>query len=267
MGRENRGGGPGRLWIGTSGWQYRHWLNGVFYPPRLRTGEQLPFYAGDYPTVEINASYYRLPERSSFVKWREQTPPGFLFAVKASRYLTHMKKLADPEEPLQRLLERASGLEEKLGPILFQFPHTWRLNLERLRHFTGLLREYPDHRFTFEFRHASWLVPEVYALLEEIGAALCLPAAPQMPLDVRLTAPWCYVRMHGGPTGWGFTEGELEWWAGQLRPLLAQGTEVFVYFNNDLGGHALVDSRRFRTLFPAGARVDAFTWPAQQLAA
>lgn len=257
MSEISKGAGLGRLWIGTSGWQYRHWLNGVFYPPRLRTEAQLPYLAAEYPTVEINASYYRLPERSSFIKWREQTPPGFLFAVKASRYLTHMKKLSEPEEPLGRLLERATGLEEKLGPILFQFPHHWRLNLERLRHFVGLLRAHPEHRFTFEFRHESWLVPEVYELLEEIGAALCLPAAPQMPLDVRLTAPWSYIRMHGGHHGWGFTDEELEWWAERIRPMLAQGVEVFVYFNNDLGGHAIYDSRRFRQMFAEQAVV----WP------
>src|ERR671936_628989 len=108
------------LWIGTSGWVYKHWL-GVFYPETLPGGALLPFYAERFPTVEVNFSYYRLPERSAFEAWRQQTPSGFLFAVKGSRYLTHLKKLKDPEEPLRRLLDHASGLAEKLGPILFQF--------------------------------------------------------------------------------------------------------------------------------------------------
>ena len=112
------------LWIGTSGWVYKHWI-GVLYPPKLPAGRYLPLYAAEFPTVEINRSYYRLPERSVFEGWREQSPPGFLFAVKASRFLTHMKKLKDPEEPLDRLMTAARGLEEKLGPVLFQFPRQW----------------------------------------------------------------------------------------------------------------------------------------------
>src|SRR5919199_1461873 len=120
------------LQIGTSGWIYKHWM-GIFYPPKLPSDQQLSFYTQHFPSVEVNFFFYRLPERSVFESWRSQTPPGFLFAVKGSRYLTHMKKLKDPQEPLSRLMERVEGLQEKLGPILFQFPHTWHLNLERLQ--------------------------------------------------------------------------------------------------------------------------------------
>lgn len=144
------------LQIGTSGWVYKHWM-GLFYPPQLASVQQLPFYAQHFSTVEVNFSFYRLPERSVFETWRTQTPEGFLFAVKASRYLTHMKKLKDAEEPLERLMERVSGLQEKLGPILFQFPHTWPINIERLQSFLELLASYPKQRYTFEFRHSSWL--------------------------------------------------------------------------------------------------------------
>src|SRR5579859_6115070 len=173
------------LWIGTSGWVYKHWL-GIFYPARMPSPQQLPFYAARFPTVEVNYSFYRLPERAVFETWREQTPQGFLFAVKGSRYLTHMKKLKDPQEPLSRLMERAGGLGEKLGPILFQFPWTWAADRGRLAAFLEALRSYAPQRFAFEFRHDSWLRPEIYSLLEEAGAALCLPVSPSMPLDVRL---------------------------------------------------------------------------------
>jgi uncharacterized protein YecE (DUF72 family) len=241
--REKADGRTGEVWIGTSGWVYRHWM-GDFYPPKLPGAEQLPFYAARFPTVEVNFSYYRLPERSVFETWREQTPRGFLFAVKGSRYLTHMKKLKDPEEPLERLMDRASGLGEKLGPILFQFPHTWRLNLERLERFIDALGRYRGRRFAFEFRHKSWLVPPVYALLEGAEAALCLPVGWGIPLDVRLTTSWTYIRMHQGEHGIGFRDDELAVWAGRIRGHYERGVDAYVYFNNDTGGHALRDAAR-----------------------
>src|SRR5947209_7496582 len=230
------------LRIGTSGWVYKHWM-GIFYPAKMPGEDQLPFFARHFDTVEINFSFYRLPERAVFERWREVTPPDFLFAVKGSRYLTHMKKLKDPEEPLQRLMDHAGGLGEKMGPILFQFPAQWRLNLERLEHFVQALRAYPDHRWTFEFRHPSWLVPEVYALLEGVDAALCLPVHPKMPLDLRLTSRWTYIRMHFAQGGWGFSDTELAVWADRIREFRGAGVDVYIYFNNDPGGHALEDAR------------------------
>jgi len=232
----------GKLQIGTSGWVYKHWMD-IFYPSHLPSDQQLSFYAQHFSTVEINFSFYRLPERSVFESWREQTPPGFLFAVKGSRYLTHMKKLKDPEEPLSRLMERAEGLQEKLGPILFQFPHTWHLNLERLQSFLELLQTYGQQRFTFEFRHSSWLIPQVYKLLENASAALCLPVSPTVPLDVRLTAPWTYIRMHTGQYGVGYSDEELSIWANRIRLFLQQEADVYIYFNNDPDGHAIRDAQ------------------------
>ena len=232
----------GKLQIGTSGWVYKHWM-GIFYPLHLPSNQQLSFYAQNFSTVEINFSFYRLPERSVFEGWREQTPSGFLFAVKGSRYLTHMKKLKDPQEPLSRLMERVEGLQEKLGPILFQFPHTWHLNLERLQPFLELLQTYPQQRFTFEFRHSSWLIPQVYKLLENAGVALCLPVSPTVPLDVRLTAPWTYIRMHTGQYGVGYSDEELSIWANRIRLFLQQETDVYIYFNNDPDGYAIHDAQ------------------------
>ncbi len=231
-----------RVWIGTSGWVYRHWLD-IFYPKRLPAEAQLPFFARHFPTVEVNFSFYRLPERSVFETWRRQTPPGYLFAVKGSRYLTHMKKLKEPEEPLERLMERATGLEEKLGPILFQFPHTWRANVPRLRDFLVALRPYAPQRFAFEFRHQSWLTAEVYDLLERARVALCLPVHPDLPLDPRLTADWTYIRFHAGLHGIGYGDDELRFWADHIASCRGRGATVYAYFNNDVEGHALRDAR------------------------
>src|SRR5579862_8758879 len=148
MAEARKNGREPEVWIGTSGWEYRHW-RGIFYPATVPARCHLPFFAGRFRTVEVNFSFYRLPERRTFERWREGTPEDFLFAVKVSRYLTHVKKLADPEEPLQRLMEHASGLGEKLGPVLFQFPATWPIHLDRLRGLLAALERYPGKRFTF----------------------------------------------------------------------------------------------------------------------
>jgi len=206
----------------------------------------LPLYAARFPTVEINRSYYRLPDRAVFEGWRAQAPPGFLFAVKASRFLTHMKKLKDPEEPLERLMTAAQGLDEKLGPVLLQFPRQWRLNQERLDAFLPLLDAYRATRFAFEFRHDSWLVPSVYEHLERAGCALCLPVGWGIPLDVRLTAPWTYIRMHGGESSNAFSDAELANWAARIAGYLARDVDVYVYFNNDPHGDAIHDAERLR---------------------
>lgn len=235
------------VWIGTSGWVYRHW-QGLFYPPDLPARDQLAFYAARFPTVEVNYSFYRLPERAVFEGWRAQTPQGFLFAVKGSRYLTHMKKLTEPEEPLARLMERASGLEEKLGPLLFQFPHTWPANRARLEGFLAALTPYAGQRVALEFRHQSWLTPPIFALLERAGVALCLPVSPNVPLVARLTAPWTYVRFHAGRMGIGIGDDELREWAERIGQYMNDGADAYVYFNNDPDGHALRDAARLHAL-------------------
>jgi uncharacterized protein YecE (DUF72 family) len=239
----------GQLYVGTSGWVYKHWLD-IFYPRSLPASDQLRFYAEHFSTVEVNFSFYRLPPRSVFAQWRSEAPPTFLFAVKGSRYLTHMKKLNDPEEPLQRLMEHAGGLEEKLGPILFQFPRGWHVNLERLQYFVSLLRAYPGQGFAFEFRHASWLTPDIFGTLEDAGAALCLPVGPGVPLHIRLTANWTYIRMHAGQHGTGFSDAELQDWAVRIRSYLDRGDDVYIYFNNDPEGHAIRDAKDLLQIAP-----------------
>ena len=243
------------VWIGTSGWSYKHWENGKFYPPKQPAKERLAFYAQHFPTVEINYSYYQLPPRSRFEAWRRDSPPGFVFAVKASRYLTHMKKLKDPEEPLQRLLQHAGGLGEKFGPVLFQFPRRWAVQVDRLAEFLQALNEHPPHRYAFEFRHTSWLSPDVYALLRASNAALCLPVGWGIPLDVQQTSDWTYIRFHGGEHGIGFEDDELAPWAKRIRSWRDQGIDSYSYFNNDTLWHgrpaAIDDARRLREMVDA----------------
>jgi uncharacterized protein YecE (DUF72 family) len=240
------------VWIGTSGWSYRHWEDGAFYSPRLRGAECLAYFAQQFPTVEINYSYYRLPPRRTFEQWRREAPAGFCFAVKASRYLTHMKKLKDPSEPLERLLHNAEGLAEALGPVLFQFPGRWGVDLARLEEFMVALGDHPRHLYAFEFRHRSWLSEEVYACLREHNAALCLPVGWGIPLDVQLTADWTYVRFHGGARSHFFEDDELKPWAEQLREWRSRGIDSYSYFNNDAlwrGRPAAIDNaRRLREL-------------------
>jgi uncharacterized protein YecE (DUF72 family) len=234
--------------IGTSGWVYRHWRHGVFYPARLPQKDELRFYAERFPTVELNNSFYNLPARSTFEGWRRQTPHDFLFAVKASRYLTHMKKLKDPEDPLKRFMDAARGLGDKLGPILFQFPASWQANLDRLEDFLDALRRYRGRLWAFEFRHRSWLCPDTYRLLERSKAALCLPVAPNVPLGTVLTADWTYIRFHHGKHGIGYSPQELGGWSRRIADFANAGADVYAYFNNDPGGHAIEDAQSLRRM-------------------
>jgi uncharacterized protein YecE (DUF72 family) len=241
----------GRVWIGTSGWSYKHWEKS-FYPDKQPAREHLAFYAQHFSSVEINYSYYQLPERKIFENWRLTTPETFLFAVKASRYLTHMKKLKDPDEPLQRLLNNAMGLAEKLGPVLFQFPPRWAVDLERLTQFLRALQAYPQYRYAFEFRHQSWLVDDVYVRLRSSNAALCLPIGWRIPLDLQLTADWTYLRFHGGEHGIEFEDEELGPWAERIGRWRDHGVDIYSYFNNDPLWHgrpaAIANAHRLREM-------------------
>jgi len=235
-----------RFYCGACGWNYWHW-RGIFYPEELRSWDWLKHYAGVFDTVEINASFYRLPERKTFERWRKSTPDGFVFAVKASRYLTHVKKLADPEEPLERLLEASGGLGEKRGPILFQFPPNWGIDLPRLEAFLKLLPA--GLRTAFEFRNDTWHRDDLWSLLARYGAAYCMMDSPGLPLHVKQTADFSYVRMHSGgeATHGNYTEKALKTWAERIGGLL-EGGDVYVYFNNDIHGYALHNALELRRM-------------------
>src|SRR5687768_3266147 len=184
-----------RIRLGCSGWQYRHW-SGDFYAADLPQKRWFAHYARQFDTVEINNSFYRLPPPETFAKWREQAPRRFVYAVKASRFLTHMKKLKEPEEPLFRFFENAQQLGPHLGPVLYQLPPGWRLDLDRLEHF---LRALPKgYRHTVEFRETSWYDERVYALLRSYKVALCLHDMQGSATGRLLVGPFVYVRFHHG---------------------------------------------------------------------
>jgi uncharacterized protein YecE (DUF72 family) len=235
------------LFLGTSGYVYRHWRGGVFYPAGLRHREELAWYSGRFRTVELNNPFYRLPEAATFRRWRESVPGDFRFAVKASRFITHVKRLSDPGEPLRLLLERAAGLEDALGPILFQLPPTFQLDPGRLAAFLDALPEGPQ--WTIEFRHPSWQRDDVYDRLGRRGVALCVPVGGRVQPDLVTTASFAYIRMHAGAgPGGGFTDDQLRAWAGRVRGLRHAGKQVYLYFNNDWEGHAVRDAARLRAL-------------------
>jgi uncharacterized protein YecE (DUF72 family) len=232
------------VWIGTSGWQYAHW-RGRFYPKGVPQNEWLEFFAARFATVESNNAFYRLPEAHTFEAWARRTPDDFTMAVKASRYLTHIRRLRDPGQPVQLFLERASRLGAKLGPVLLQLPPTLELELERLQETLALFPE--TVRVAVEFRHRSWFIPEVEEVLSRHGAALCL-ADRRGPVSLLWrTADWSYLRFHGGrafpPSCYG--ERALMSWAERLAERWRPSEDVYVYFNNDHAGCALRDAIAF----------------------
>ncbi|WP_166254710.1 DUF72 domain-containing protein [Marinobacter salicampi] len=223
----------GQVFVGTSGWNFKSW-EGDFYPDRMPGKELLPEYARHFRSVEVNNSFYNLPEPETAEAWAKDVPNDFRFACKASRYITHMKKLKDPAEGIDRLMEALEPLGKKLGPILFQLPPNWRVNTERLEAF---LEKLPGrHRYTFEFRDPSWHCDEVYELLEEYKAALCFYDYQKYQSPERPTADFVYIRLHG-PEETAYTgsyDGRtLAGYARKIQRWQEEGRDVYCYFDND----------------------------------
>lgn len=234
--------------VGCSGWNYRSW-RGDIYPRGTPARLWLERYAELFTTVEVNTTFYRLISRDAVGRWAQQTPEQFSFAVKASRYLTHVKRLADMGEGVSRFYERIEPLVEagRLGPVLWQLPETFHRDGERL---AATLRALPPGRHAFEFRHPSWFVPEIYALLREHRAALVIADHPDRPFQTaELTCDWTYVRLHYGTRGrrGNYSQTELEEWAERLHSWRAE-TELFVYFNNDWEAFAPRNAATLRQL-------------------
>jgi uncharacterized protein YecE (DUF72 family) len=236
-------GGAHPVRIGCSGWNYGHWRNGVFYPPRCAARNWLEYYARHFDTVEVNMTFYRLPKTPIVHRWVLESPPGFVFAVKVSRYVTHIKRLAEVDEHLPLLLERISPLlrSPKLGPLLWQLPPTFQCDLGRLEATLEYLQHVP-YRHAFEFRHPSWFRDETYALLRAHGVALVVGDRPQVN-DFQaheLTADFTFVRFHGGTRGanGNYAHSELDEWAARLRAW-SEEVDVYAYFNNDWEGYAI----------------------------
>ena len=241
------GGANTAIHIGTSGWHYKHWL-GDFYPERYATDKMFSWYAREFHTVEINNSFYRLPEEKTFGRWREAAPPGFIFAVKASRFITHIKRLKDARDSVDLLFSRAAPLGPTFGPVLFQLPPRWKVNLERLSNFLDVLPR--GHRFSIEFRDESWNTADVFRLLRQHKVALCLHDWREMPWPKELTADFTYIRFHGSGQRYGgnYPDEHLREWAERIRGWQSELRAVFVYFNNDIGGHAIRNARSLREM-------------------
>ena len=239
--------------IGCSGWIYRHW-RGRFYPEKLAVKKWFAFYAEHFDTVEINNSFYRLPKAETFDAWAAQAPPGFRYAVKANRFLTQAKKLKDCEEPLQRMMPPFRHLGETLGPILYQLPPRFRLNLERLEDFLELVPK--DVTNVFEFRDKSWYTDAVFALLERHGASFCAHDMPGLESPRLAVGPAAYLRFHGGQGKyWGrYPDDALlaaaDWIAAEARG----GREVWIYFNNDTEGAAIEDALTLKAMVAQAMR-------------
>lgn len=236
----------GQIYIGTSGWHYKHWL-GTFYPEGTKPAGQLPYYLKYFNTVEINNTFYRLPTKEIFINWKNAVPEDFLFIVKASRFITHMKKLKDPVESIEAFMDNVAELKEKLGPILFQLPPGWEINIERLADF---LKKLPTQfRYVFEFRNQTWYTEEVYALLRKYNCAFCIYELAGHLSPVITTANFVYLRLHGPGNKYqgSYSDEILNQWAAYCRKWSA-GKDVFVYFDNDEAGYAAFNAIRLKEL-------------------
>ncbi len=234
--------------IGTSGYHYKHWV-GRYYPADIKPAKMLEHYIRDFDTVELNNTFYRLAEESAFDNWYKSTPRDFLFAVKGSRFITHMIKLKDAQRGLQNFLPRAERLRGKLGPILWQLPPGWKVNAERLEEFLSLLPRH--HRYAFELRNQTWMTEEVYEILRKYNAAFCIYelAGYQSPMEI--TADWTYVRLHG-PTRFkyqgSYSNAQLAEWAKRIRGWSRKMKAVYVYFDNDDSAFAVANALSLKQL-------------------
>lgn len=246
---------PHELRIGTSGWNYASW-RGVLYEPGVPQRRWLERYAEEFDTVELNASFYRLPSAEQFAAWKRRTPRGFVFAVKGSRFITHVKRLRGVEEATATFRAHARALGRKDAVALWQLPPNFACDVDQLAAFCRLLPRRGLRRQAIEFRHASWYVPEVYELLQRRAIALVLPdsaADPSMTApELRQTAGFTYVRLHCGRGARGsYTARQLERWAEQIAAWL-RGCDVYVYFNNDWEGFAVHNARRLKQILGVG---------------
>jgi uncharacterized protein YecE (DUF72 family) len=223
--------------IGTSGWHYRHWV-GAYYPPKTPAEEFLARYRLDFPTVEINNTFYRLPSPEVLAGWRETVPAGFRFAVKASRFITHFRKLKDAGESFRLFFDPIRILGKRLGPVLFQLPPHWHYDGGRLEAFLASLPAGPA--YVFEFRDRDWYRDEAFALLDRFGAGLCIHDMPESKSPEEVAGKLAYVRFHGpaGKYAGSYPDKDLERWARRMREWAGRGLPVYAYFNNDIGGYA-----------------------------
>lgn len=234
--------------IGCSGFLYDHW-KGVFYPEDLPKKRWFEYYCKKFATVELNVTFYRLPDKETFTKWHKETPPNFLFSLKGSKFITHVKKLKASEEPVDTFFSRALALKEKLGVVLWQLPPALKADPARLAEFLELLRPYRV-RNAFEFREGTWISKKVISLLERENACLCMADWPDFLDDLPVTADFVYIRRHGegGSYATCYSPEQLKANAMRIRKYLKQKTDVFIYFNNDALGYAPKNARELKAI-------------------
>lgn len=246
--------------VGTSGWSYRHWL-GVLYPEGTRSSEFLEIYVQHFDCVELNASFYRLPKETTVQGWLRRTPEGFRFCLKMSRLVTHLKRLEGVEEPLANFFDRFAPLKPRLGPVLVQLPPSLAFEPERAAAFFGLLQErHGEHRYALEARHKSWFEAQALDLLRRHGVALVIAdSGGRFPSAEAVTADFVYLRFHGPGDLYrsNYPDEMLAEYAGKVRAWLAEGLEVWAFFNNDIGGHAVRNAERLREMVEARTTEDA----------
>lgn len=236
---------PLQYYIGTSGWHYDHWQY-RFYPEKLTKAKWLEFYATIFTTVELNSSFYRLPSEAAFSAWHDSSPANFTFAVKVSRFITHIKRLRNSKEMVETFVSRAKILGEKLGPLLYQLPPNMRRNDEILDSFLSTLPQGMKH--VFEFRHQSWLEDKVFGILHKHNAGFCVFDMPSVTCPLVATADFAYIRFHGS-TGlyWScYSDEELASWAKKLADLGADLKAIYIYFNNDAEAFAVRNAMTLR---------------------
>jgi len=240
----------GRLYIGTSGWNYNHWADGVFYPEGLPQRRWLEFYSKEFNCVELNVTFYRMPKPIVFENWRKRTPEDFYFIVKGSRFITHIKKIKGVKLAVRRLIKISSGLRERQSCILWQFPPSLREDIDRLADFCDILKkEVGGVRQAFEFRNQSWFTDKVYRILKRNNFCLvCAHSGRRFPCVKEVTADFIYLRFHGGGSLYSsnYSEAELREWARYAKGFKKE--DIFAFFNNDSCGYAVNNARRFREL-------------------
>jgi uncharacterized protein YecE (DUF72 family) len=237
-----------RVYIGTSGYSYPHWRE-VFYPKDLPASKWLQYYARHFNSVELNVTFYRLPQKAVFKNWYQRVPKNFVFVCKGSRFITHIKKLKGVEPAARLFFHRVNLLKEKNGVILWQFPPSWKIDTKRLESFLKILQKY-QARNVFEFRNESWFYSDIYELLKKYQQALCIADSPNFPAVFELTADFVYVRLHGSKSLYGskYTSTELKKWAIKIKKWQRQGMDVYVYFNNDAHGYAVENAKQLKRL-------------------
>lgn len=231
--------------IGTSGWSYEHWRR-RFYPEEVDFAHRLDYYMEFFSTVEINTTFYHLPKETTVRTWAKKTPDDFIFSIKASRYITHIKRFRDAEESTINFFDSIKPLKKKIGPILFQTPPSFKIDLRRIEDFLSALP--PKFRYTFEFRHPSWYVAEAYALLHEYGISLCISDLNGRLSPIQETSDFMYIRLHGPEKAYqgSYSDKALKEWAKRMKDWSRQGIDTFCYFDNDQNAYAVKDALKLK---------------------